>query len=129
MHSFAPVSKLKFLFKNRQDISIFLPNLKEIVEFSKNDFPRARKKFDKFRKQLELEQHPFELGVRKKHSLPAFFFAEALLAILPAVFFAALIFFLCFSNSYSNFWLILAIFERPVLSVFSENDFPRVRKN
>jgi hypothetical protein len=31
-----------------------------------------------------------------------------------------------FSNSYSNFWLILAIFERPLLSVFSGNDFPRV---
>ena len=36
----------------------------------------------------------------------AFFLADALLAILPAVFFAALIFFLCFSYSYSNFWLI-----------------------
>ena len=65
MHSFAPVSKLKFLFKIAKTFPFFLPNLKEIVDFSENDFPRVRKTFDKFRKKLELEQHPFELGVRK----------------------------------------------------------------
>ena len=96
VHSFAPVSKLKFLFKNRQDISIIFAKFEGNGRFFKMIIQELEKKFDKFRKQLELEQHPFELGVRKKHSLPAFFFAEALLAILPAVFFAALIFFLCF---------------------------------